>query len=230
MSAHTPVTHVIFDMDGLLLDTERLYALTSEIVASVYGKSYTWEVQAKEMGCMQMVGAQIVIDALDLPLTPEEYINKCIEQYNILFPTVDLLPGAEKLIRHLHKHHIPMAIATGSTKYNYDLKTTKHKELFSVFDHVVLSSDDPEVKHGKPAPDCFLVCARRFRDSPAPEKVLVFEDAPNGVDAGHAAGMQVVWIPDERAELDGHKHKTAVILKSLEEFKPEEFGLPPYDS
>ena len=58
----------------------------------------------------------------------------------------------------------------------------------------------------------------------------MFEDAPNGVDAAHAAGMQCVWVPHNQQDRDTHKHKCTQILDSLELFKPEEFGLPPYDS
>ena len=81
------------------------------------------------------------------------------------------ISGAEKLIRHLHKHKVPIAVASGSHAEEMELKLTKHKELFSFFHHIVCSSDDPDVKHGKPAPDCFLVAAKRFPDSPSPDKV-----------------------------------------------------------
>lgn len=79
--------------------------------------------------------------------------------------------GAEKLVYHLHKHNIPIAIASGGAQDSFELKTTNHKELMSKFSHVVLASTDPEVKNGKPAPDVFLVCANRFPDTPKPEKV-----------------------------------------------------------
>lgn len=61
-------------------------------------------------------------------------------------------------------------------------------------------------------------------------QVLVFEDAPNGVQAGLAAGMKVVWVPDprnDRSALEGHVEQ---IIDSLEQFKPEYFGLPPFNS
>lgn len=64
-----------------------------------------------------------------------------------------------------------MAIATGSDQWGYDLKIVNHKEIFSAFHHVVLSSNDPEVRQSKPAPDCFIVAAQRFEDTPSPEKV-----------------------------------------------------------
>lgn len=79
-------------------------------------------------------------------------------------------------MRHLHKHKIPLAIASGGAKDSYDLKTTNHGEFVSMFKHVVLASSDPEVKQGKPAPDVFLVCAGRFPDKPDPAKVCGGEE------------------------------------------------------
>lgn len=82
-----------------------------------------------------------------------------------------LFAGAERLVKHLYKHGIPIATATGSHTQSFELKTSKHKDLFSLFHHCVLSGDDPECKHGKPAPDCFLLAAQRFPDNPDPSKV-----------------------------------------------------------
>jgi len=76
-------------------------------------------------------------------------------------------------VRHLKKNKVPFAIATSSTKKSFDLKTSQHKSLFSLFDHIVCGGSDPEVKNGKPAPDIFLTCASRFPDQPHPNKVLV---------------------------------------------------------
>lgn len=61
-------------------------------------------------------------------------------------------------------------------------------------------------------------------------RVLVFEDAPNGVEAAHAAGMQCVWIPHKGINKETHRHLATMVLDTLEDFWPEMFGLPPYDS
>ena len=79
--------------------------------------------------------------------------------------------GAERLLRHLHSKGVPIALATSSSRENYELKTQRHKHVFELFSHIVTGSSDAEVKRGKPAPDIFLICASRFPEPPQPERV-----------------------------------------------------------
>lgn len=223
------VTHCIFDMDGLLLNTETLYSEAFNRITNRYGKEFTWEHKAKTMGFKTSVVAQAVIDMLSLPMTIEEFEEEIVKLYQELFPSAILLPGAERLLRHLKEHNIPIALATSSSKENFELKTQKWTDVFNSFDHKVLGGSDPDVVQGKPAPDIFLVAARRFPDNPDPSKCLVFEDAPNGVKAALNAGMQVVMVPDSRLPKHYIENPT-LIINSLEEFRPETFGLPPYNS
>lgn len=79
--------------------------------------------------------------------------------------------GAERLIKHLKANNVPIALATSSSEESVKVKTQGHQDLFELFHHKVMGSSDPEVKHGKPAPDIFLLAAARFPHKPKPEEV-----------------------------------------------------------
>lgn len=82
-----------------------------------------------------------------------------------------------RLLKHLKENNVPIALATSSDRENYEVKTTRWRDLFELFDHKVIGGSDPEIVHGKPAPDIFLTAAKRFRDNPDPSKVMYFSDS-----------------------------------------------------
>lgn len=147
----------------------------------------------------------------DLPsyFTLDYYLDLRRTQQDLLWPTVQPLPGVVKLVKHLHKHKVPIAVATGSQRRNYEQKSAHlMDELFGYFEGKVVCADDGHIApgRGKPCPDVFLVTARRClgRDVGEAEDVvgvvtdaqraerrkgLVFEDAIPGLQAGKRAGM-----------------------------------------
>ncbi|XP_072933385.1 pseudouridine-5'-phosphatase-like [Epargyreus clarus] len=225
---YKPVTHTLFDMDGLILNTEDLYTIGFQKVASRFGKHFPFSLKCQIMGQQSREFAGSIIQALELPMTVDEFLVETRAIFNDLFPQCQIMPGVEKLLRHLHKHNIPIGLATSSSKETYDLKVTNHQEFFELLPYKTWGSSDPAVKKGKPYPDVFLAAAAKFPDHPDPEKCLVFEDSINGVRAARAAGMQVVMVPDPRLDKTLVPDAT-LILNSMEDFRPEIFGLPPYD-
>ncbi|KAK2412573.1 bifunctional riboflavin kinase/FMN phosphatase [Trifolium repens] len=226
-----PITHVVFDMDGLLLDTEKFYTEVQEIFLARYNKTFNWSLKAKMMGMKANEAAKVFVEANGISdyLTPEQFLEEREAMLQSLFPTSELMPGASRLLKHLHAKGVSIAVATGSHRRYFELKTQRHGEIFSLMHHVVLG-DDPEVKQGKPSPDVFLAAAKRFEGGPVdPSNILVFEDAPSGVLAAKNAGMSVVMVPDPR--LDKSYHDTAdQVLNSLLDFNPSEWSLPPFEN
>lgn len=217
------ISHVIYDNDGLLLDTEPFYTKAHEIIAARYGKVFDWSIKSKMIGLRAQDSAKVLLGALELPYTVEEYLETRSHILKELFPQAEPLPGAVRLTRHLHRNGVPQAVATSSDRHNFDLKITNHGEWFSIFKCVV-SGDDPEIKHGKPAPDIFLLAARRLSASPG--HCLVFEDSPAGVEAARAAGMHVVAAPDPHMD-DSSYSNADQIIRSLNELDLPYWGLPP---
>lgn len=130
------------------------------------------------MGKIGREAAKTIITELGLPITVDQYIAKIDPIYKEVFQSVDFMPGALRLIEHLGKHEVPMAIATSSAVKNFEIKTKKYKEIFTpgkYFHHIVLASGDPEIKFGKPHPETFLVCAKRFDPPADPAKVFFYQ-------------------------------------------------------
>lgn len=171
------------------MDTERVYTEVTQQILDKYadGVKFTWDVKSQLMGRSGNESAAMVVDTYKLPMSVKEYLDITAIIQEDLFPHAKLLPGVEKLIRHLHAHDIPIAVATSSTRSKFELKTSLNKELFELFD-VIICGDDAEIKNAKPSPDLFLAAQKHFGNPPA-ENCLVFEDAVNGVEAGLNAKM-----------------------------------------
>jgi pseudouridine-5'-monophosphatase len=216
------ITHAIFDNDGLLLDTEPFYTRAHEIVAARYGKVFDWTVKRKMIGLRARDSAGVMISALRLPISVDQYLEERKHLLEEMFPQAEPMPGAVELTTHLHRIGIPQAVASSSDRHNFELKLTKHRDWFLIFECVVLG-DDPEITHGKPAPDMFLVTAERLQADPS--HCLVFEDSPAGIDAARGAGMYAVAVPDPHMDEDSYPNAHQII-RDLRDFDFEYWGFP----
>lgn len=187
---------VIFDLDGTLLDTEPLYTSAASELTRSYGKEYTWELKSRSMGRHPRHSAQLVIDTLGLPISVDEWLERRQVLLERLFVDVPAMPGAPEFVEGLRRASVPTAVATSSERRLCELKWKNH-EWLRQFEHVVCG-DDPGIARLKPDPDIYLEAALRL--GIPPEDCLVFEDAPAGVLAGKAAGMQVVCVKAEKLD------------------------------
>ncbi len=208
-------------MDGVLLDTEPIYTEVTNRITSRYGKIFDWSVKADMLGRPAMDSAEYLIETLDLPIQPEDYLAERTPMLEEMLAKAGAIAGAEAFTRDLRARGIPMAVATSTDARLFAVKTGHHRDWFSIFDTIVCG-DDPRVRKGKPAPDIFLAAAEGL--GAAPESCVVVEDSPLGVAAAIAAGMKVIGFPDPR--MDPRRFDCAdFVVNSYEELRRLDLGV-----
>ena len=213
--------HVIFDLDGVLLDTERFYTEVTQSIVGRYGKTFDWSVKGNMVGRPAIESARYLVATLDLPISPEDYLREREEMLRARFVHSEPCAGARELTCALAARGVRQAIATSSERALFELKTERHREWLRVFAAVVLG-DDPRLVRGKPAPDIFLLAAEDLGVDPT--TCVVLEDSPVGIAAAHAAGMQAIAVPDPA--MDRTRFADAELLvASLLELTPDDLGL-----
>jgi len=215
-------SHVIFDLDGVLLDTEIIYTRVTQQIVARFGKTFDWSIKSQMVGKPSIESARHLVRTLELPLSPEEYLAEREAIFETEMPRAETKAGALEFVAGLASRKVPMALATSSTQESFALKSTRHAALFAYFDAIVLG-DDPRLERGKPAPDIFLLAASEIDAEPA--QCLVFEDAPAGVQAALAAGMMVVGLPDPAMDATLLTGAT-LIASSLSDVPLDEIGTP----
>jgi beta-phosphoglucomutase family hydrolase len=177
---------VIFDMDGVLVDSEPFHVQNEKLMFSRLGLDISDEEHARYMGIATDVMWEQIIRERKLTLDVAETTLQTIQQEIPYFQSlekIDPMHGLVNLLEKLQKSGIPMAVASSSDKAIIDIILEK-SGLRKYFEHAVSSS---EVGKSKPEPDVFLHAAKLL--GVAPENCLVFEDSKNGIKAAKTAGM-----------------------------------------
>lgn len=205
------INTIIFDLDGLLIDSERIWYKVWNDFLGLYGHSFTLEEY------VQNYSGKIVPDIVELlaahyhlPVGREDgadIVNDIETSY--VEKGVPLMDGAKELLDFLKENHYKMVIGTSSRKERA-LKVLKKVEILEYFDDLVVGYD---VKRGKPFPDTFLEAAKRVNAKP--EECLVLEDSENGIMAAYAGNIPVICIPDMKQPTKENAEKTAAIYSSL---------------
>ena len=205
------INTIIFDLDGLLIDSERIWYKVWNDFLGLYGQSFTLETYVqKYSGKIVPDIVELLADHYNLPVGREEgarIVNEIETSY--VEKGVPLMDGAKELLDYLKAHNYKMVIGTSSRKERA-LKVLKIVNVLEYFDDLVVGYD---VKRGKPFPDTFLEAARRVNS--LPEECLVLEDSENGIQAAHAGNIPVICIPDMKQPTKENADKTAAILPSL---------------
>lgn len=182
---------IIFDMDGLLVDSEPVWAMAEGALLQERGKQWDIEIQRPLIGMRMRDFLVGIRSGYGLSDTVDELVAELIGRMTKLVPTqVVPRPGAPELLEYLLARGIPCAIASSSPMPIIDAVVTS--QGWDRYFQTHVCGDD--VTHGKPAPDIYLEAARRIGVSP--EACLALEDSPNGSRAAVAAGMVTIAVPD----------------------------------
>jgi len=181
---------VVFDLDGVLLDSEQVWDDVRESLAREHGAPWSDRAQADMMGMSSPEWSRYMHDVVGLRGSPaeinDEVVRRMLERYRHALPLID---GAEEAVRRLAAH-FPLAIASSSNRALIDavLDESGLADMFTV----TVSSE--EVARGKPAPDVYLEASRRL--DVEPRHCAAIEDSANGIRAAHAAGLRVCALPN----------------------------------
>lgn len=191
----------IFDLDGTLIDTEKLYRKYWPMALRDYG----YELSDERALMLRSLGRPFAPaqfkewygDDFDYNLVRQrrkEYVEGHIEKYGI-----ELRPGVKEILEYLRDKNITVAIATAT-----DLeRTTKYLEMTQISEYFTDIICATMVKCGKPAPDIYKFACEKLNKKPS--ECFAVEDAPNGVKSAYSAGLKVIFIPDQAPSDDSFK-------------------------
>ena len=209
----SPFYAVIFDLDGVLADSEPWWNQIDAKLLAEHGVGYRGEYHRNVLGVSYRLAVEFYKEAFGISASVEELMRRRGEIATDFFAnSVGLFPSAKTALEQLREMKLHLAVATSSVSASARpfLDRTGIRSLFSV----VVTGD--EVQRGKPHPDIYLRAAKRLGISP--EACLVIEDALAGIAAGKAANMRVAAIPDRRfVDPREYEMKADYVLGSLSE-------------
>jgi HAD superfamily hydrolase (TIGR01509 family) len=184
------IAAVIFDLDGVLIDSEGVWDAARRQVASDHGGHWTDDATNAMIGMSSTEWSRYMHDELGVQLQPEEISEAVVSQLERLYEQhLPLLPRAQETVRNLARTW-PLGLASSANRPIIEL-VLKLAALEDCFKATVSSE---EVAHGKPAPDVYLEAARRLGVDP--QSCAAVEDSGNGIRSAKSAGMRVIAVPN----------------------------------
>lgn len=209
---------VIFDMDGLMIDSEPLAKEAWRILLGEYGYSLDQETTQSILGLRLLDTAHLIKSKYDLPLNTREIADRRLELMLTLIPgNLEAMPGLQKLLEAVDARGLRRAVATSSPDA-YAPVALREVAVADGFETIITGD---MVARGKPAPDIYLAAAEAL--SLSPKVCLALEDSLNGVRAAKTAGMRCVAVPNvyssvqDLAVADWEMPSLATVAERLDE-------------
>jgi HAD superfamily hydrolase (TIGR01509 family) len=209
------VAAVVFDLDGVLVDSEQLWDRARRELVEERGGAWREDATRAMMGMSSREWSRYMHDELHVDLEPAEISAAVVAKLEQLYrEQLPLLPGARAAVLALAEHW-PLGLASSANREVIDLAL----ELAELEDSFAATVSSEEVPRGKPAPDVYLEAARRLAVTAT--HCAAVEDSTNGLRAAAAAGMRVIALPNRTFPPAGDALRLAdVVIGSLDELRP----------
>jgi HAD superfamily hydrolase (TIGR01509 family) len=212
---------VVFDMDGLMFNTEELYTLAGTELLRRRGQAFTDELKNEMMGLRPQPSFEVMIRRCHLPDTWQQLAEESNRLFiSVLEGRLAPLPGLLTLLSALEHAGIPKAIGTSSARELVDACLTPF-DMHRRFQFILTAED---ITHGKPHPEIYLTAARRFGVPPA--EMLVLEDSENGCRAAAAAGAFTVAVPGPHSRAQDFTAASLIITSLADPRLYAALGIP----
>ena len=207
---------VVFDLDGVIIDSEQLWDEVREGLARERGGRWSKQAQADLMGMSSTEWSRYMHEVVGLPEPPDEInrevVRRMLVRYSEHLPLID---GAVEAVKRVSAHW-PLGVASSSNRELID----QVLELSGLAPYFKVTVSSEEVERGKPAPDVYLEAAHRLGFEPS--RSAAIEDSANGIRSAHAAGMHVVAIPNRAFPPPPDVLALAtVVLESIKKLDPD---------
>lgn len=205
---------VVFDMDGLLFDTETLYQEAIVLAAAEHGLEVAADIFNRTIGVPWAQSRTLLLSHFGETFPVDEFQEAWVRHFWVIAKTrLALKPGASELLDTLDQFRLPRAIATSSSRRTVERHLTAHN-LMDRFQEIVGHGD---YERGKPAPDPFLRAAERL--GVEPHLCLALEDSHNGVRSASSAGMMTIMVPDLLEPTDEIRRFCTLVARDLHEVR-----------
>lgn len=213
---------VVFDMDGLLLDTERLHQQAVLATCGRLGFEMTQQLLLSLVGGTRADNAERLVRAFGVTFPLDAYHAECRSHFaKLCAQGIELRPGAMEMFSFLEEHRIPIAVATSTVGPT----ATHHLREAGLLARLAALVTRDDVTHGKPHPEPYLKAARHLGAAPA--DCLALEDSHSGARSALAAGMPTVLVPDLLPATPEIADRCVHVAEDLHEVRRMILALPP---
>ncbi len=206
----------LFDLDGLLIDTEPLHGEAWSKAASIFGAKLSEDQLMKLRGRRRIDCVKQILKWIENPIDIDEFLEVQQPIAKKLLCNAKAMPGAEELVQWCYQNNLAMALVSSSNSESVEFKSKPHQWLSLIETRVL--GDDKDLLKGKPEPAPYLLAAKKLNVNP--KSCWALEDSKSGTEAAFSAGCQV-WVLTNKKQNNKIKSSNPIFINDLNYVRKE---------